>query len=104
MWWLFPIVLFILFYRWTFRLLGIAAIPEDSIGVVNKKFVLWGVNKSLPDGKIIALKGEAGFQADSLAPGLYFGYWPWQYNILRQKLILEHNLLDFLNQSLFWLS
>ena len=84
-WWLLPVILFILFYRWTFRLLGIAAIPEDSIGIVNKKFVLWGANKSLPDGKIIALKGEAGFQADSLAPGLYFGYWPWQYTILRQQ-------------------
>ena len=83
--WLIPIVLFFVFYRWTFRLLGIAVIPEDSIGIVNKKFVLWGANKSLPDGKIIALKGEAGFQADSLAPGLYFGYWPWQYTILRQQ-------------------
>ncbi len=85
LWWLIPILLFFAFYRWTFRLLGIAVIPEDSIGIVNRKFVLWGSNKSLPDGKIIALKGEAGFQADSLAPGLYFGYWPWQYTILRQK-------------------
>ena len=85
LWWLFPVLLFFIFYRWTFRLLGIAVIPEDSIGIVNKKFVLWGANKSLPDGKIIALKGEAGFQADSLAPGLYFGFWPWQYNILRQQ-------------------
>jgi len=85
LWWLLPVCLFLLFYRWTFRLLGIAVIPEDSIGIVNKKFVLWGSNKSLPDGKIIALKGEAGFQADSLAPGLYFGYWPWQYNIIRQQ-------------------
>ena len=84
-WWLIPIAAFLIFYRWTFRLLGIAAIPEDSIGIVNKKYVLWGANKSLPDGKIIALKGEAGFQGDTLAPGLYFGYWPWQYNILRQQ-------------------
>ena len=83
-WWLIPIAVFFIFYRWTFRLLGIAVIPEDSIGIVNKKYVLWGANKSLPDGKIIALKGEAGFQGDSLAPGLYFGYWPWQYNIIRQ--------------------
>ena len=85
LWWLVPIAVFFIFYRWTFRLLGIAVIPEDSIGIVNKKYVLWGANKSLPDGKIIALKGEAGFQGDSLAPGLYFGYWPWQYNIIRQQ-------------------
>ncbi|MBI3207448.1 MAG: flotillin family protein [Candidatus Solibacter usitatus] len=84
-WWVIPIAIFLIFYRWTFRLLGIASIPEDSIGIINKKFVLWGSHRSLPDGKIIALKGEAGFQADTLAPGLYFGYWPWQYNILRQK-------------------
>jgi hypothetical protein len=37
---------------------------------VNKKFVLFGSNRTLPDGAIIALKGEAGYQADTLAPGL----------------------------------
>lgn len=41
----------------------------------------FGENKSLPDGKIIALNGEAGFQADTLAPGLYWGYWVWQYSV-----------------------
>jgi uncharacterized membrane protein YqiK len=56
-------------------------IPEDKIGLVTKKFVLFGANKSLPDGKIIALNGEPGFQADTLAPGLYWGYWIWQYEI-----------------------
>jgi uncharacterized membrane protein YqiK len=56
-------------------------IPEDKIGLVTKKFVLVGSNRTLPDGKIIALNGEAGYQADTLAPGLYWGYWPWQYTI-----------------------
>jgi uncharacterized membrane protein YqiK len=56
-------------------------IPEDKIGLVTKKFVLFGANKSLPDGKIIALNGEPGYQADPLAPGLYWGYWVWQYSI-----------------------
>ena len=56
-------------------------IPEDKIGLVTKKFVLFGANKSLPDGKIIALNGEPGFQAATLAPGLYWGYWPWQYSV-----------------------
>jgi uncharacterized membrane protein YqiK len=56
-------------------------IPEDKIGLVTKKFVLFGSNKSLPDGKIIALNGEPGFQAQTLAPGLYWGYWVWQYSI-----------------------
>lgn len=87
LWWIVPVLLFVMFYKWTFRLLGIAVIPEDCIGIINKKFVLWGANRSLPDGKIIALRGEAGFQADTLAPGLYFGYWPWQFTIIRQKFL-----------------
>jgi len=56
-------------------------VPEDKIGLVTKKFVLFGADKSLPDGRIIATKGEAGFQAQTLAPGLYWGKWIWQYAI-----------------------
>jgi uncharacterized membrane protein YqiK len=56
-------------------------VPENRIGLVTKKFVLFGANKSLPDGRIIATKGEAGFQAQTLAPGLYWGMWPWQYGV-----------------------
>ena len=35
----------------------------------------------LPDGEIVALNGEAGVQADTLAPGMHFGLWPWQYAV-----------------------
>jgi uncharacterized membrane protein YqiK len=63
-------------------------IPEDKIGLITKKFVLFGPNKSLPDGKIIALNGEPGFQAHTLAPGLYWGYWVWQYSIDQGDLII----------------
>ena len=62
-------------------------IPEDKLGLVTKKFVLFGKDKALPDGKIIALNGEAGYQADTLAPGLYWGYWPWQYLVKEQPFI-----------------
>lgn len=34
-------------------------------------------------GRFIALNGEAGLQADTLAPGLHFGYWPWQYRVIK---------------------
>jgi uncharacterized membrane protein YqiK len=61
-------------------------IPENKIGLVTKKFVLFGTNKSLPDGKIIALNGEPGYQADTLAPGLYWFYWIWQYSISQADL------------------
>ncbi len=39
----------------------------------------------MPDGRIIATKGEAGFQAKTLAPGLYFWKWFWQYDITMEK-------------------
>jgi uncharacterized membrane protein YqiK len=60
---------------------GMVIIPEDRIGLVTKKFVLYGADKELPDGRIIATKGEAGFQAKALAPGLYWFMFPWQYGI-----------------------
>ena len=80
-WMIFPL-LALVFYKFTLRFFfGMVIIPEDKIGLVTKKFVLFGANKSLPDGKIIALNGEAGFQSDTLAPGLYWGFWVWQYSI-----------------------
>ena len=72
----------IVFYKFTLRFFfGMVIIPENKIGLVTKKFVLFGANKQLPDGKIIALNGEPGYQADTLAPGLYWGYWVWQFSI-----------------------
>ena len=55
-------------------------VPENSIGLVTKKFTLSSVNR-LPDGRIVATKGEAGFQAKTLAPGLYWMMWPWQFSV-----------------------
>ena len=80
--WILIPILATVFYKFTLRVFfGMVIIPEDKIGVVTKKFVLFGVNKQLPDGKIIALNGEPGYQADTLAPGLYWGYWVWQYTV-----------------------
>jgi len=85
--WVFgALMLGLIIYFGGYRLLGIASIPDDSIGVVTKKFALFGAT-TLPDGKIIALHGEAGYQADTLAPGLYFAYWPWQYTIQTVKFL-----------------
>ena len=66
-------------YKLVLRVFGVIIVPDDSIGVVNKKFVLFGKFKTLPDGEVVALRGEAGLQADTLAPGIHFLYWPWQY-------------------------
>ena len=68
-------------YRALLWFFGVVIVPDNSIGVVTKKFALVGTNRSLPDGRIIALKGEAGFQADTLPPGLHVGFWPWQYKV-----------------------
>lgn len=85
-WWIFPIILSLLLYKFILRFLfGMVIVPEDRIGLVTKKFVLFGDNKELPDGRIIATKGEAGFQAKALAPGLYFAKWVWQYEITMEK-------------------
>lgn len=87
-WWVGAILLALLSYKLIFRLFGIVIIPEDKIGLVTKKFVLVGTNKSLPDGRIIATLGEAGFQAKAMAPGIYFWMWPWQYDIDMQGFII----------------
>jgi uncharacterized membrane protein YqiK len=85
-WTIIPL-LAVVFYKFTLRVFfGMVIIPEDKIGLITKKFVLFGANKSLPDGKIIALNGEAGFQADTLAPGLYWGFWVWQFDINQSDL------------------
>jgi len=60
-------------------------VPEDKIGLVTQKFVLFGDNKELPDGRIIATLGEAGFQAKTLAPGLYFWKWVWQFEVTMER-------------------
>jgi len=83
----FALLLAVVLHRFVLRLFGMVVIPEDGIGVVTKKFVLFGANKTLPDGSVVALNGEAGVQADTLAPGVHFGLWPWQYQIDVQKFL-----------------
>jgi uncharacterized membrane protein YqiK len=58
---------------------GSVLIRERQVGIVVKRFA----KKSLKPGRLVALEGEAGYQADALAPGLHHGYWPWQYRILK---------------------
>lgn len=87
-WWVIIPVLALIFYKYVLRVFGIIIIPEDRIGLVTKKFVLFGEDKNLPDGKIIATKGESGFQAVTLAPGLYFWKWPWQYEIILEEFVV----------------
>ena len=62
-------------------LLGLVLIRETQVGIVIKKFAA----RSLPPGQLLALAGEAGYQADALAPGVHFGYWFWQYRVIKKS-------------------
>jgi uncharacterized membrane protein YqiK len=59
----------ILFFFLLINLFGVVHIGEQQVGLVIKRFAM----RSLPPGEIIALNGEAGYQADTLPPGLHFG-------------------------------
>ncbi|WP_434688372.1 SPFH domain-containing protein [Pseudanabaena minima] len=66
-------------------ILGLIVIGEREVGIVVKKFSFRG---DLPAGQLVALNGEAGYQADTLAPGWYFGYYPWQYGIRKEPVVV----------------
>jgi uncharacterized membrane protein YqiK len=63
---------------------GVRYIPHNQVGIVEK---LWSPSGSLTRGRIIALEGEAGFQAELLRGGLHVGFFPWQYRIHKEPLV-----------------
>lgn len=63
----------------------VTIIPNDKVGIVEKT---WSTKGSLTEGAVIALNGEAGFQADILRGGIHFGYWIWQYSIHKMSLVV----------------
>jgi uncharacterized membrane protein YqiK len=80
--WIVALILIVLLWKAVLRyVFGTVIVAKDQIGIVNKKWVLFGKYRTLPDGAIVALHGEAGLQADTLAPGIHFGLWAWQYAV-----------------------
>ena len=77
-WIILGVIVLGLLFGWTL-VLGAVLIRERQVGIVVKKFA----SRGLPPGQLVALNGEAGYQADTLAPGLHFGYWRWQYRIAK---------------------
>jgi len=69
-----------LFLTW----LSVRYIPHNRVGVIEK---LWSKKGSLGEGNILALNGEAGYQAKLLRGGMHFGYWRWQYRIHKACLV-----------------
>ena len=86
-WGIIPIVVvggFVIFVPLFFG--GLVVIGEREVGIVVKKFAISG--RGLPAGGLIALNGEAGLQADTLAPGWHWGYLPWQYSVRKEPVIV----------------
>ena len=63
---------------------GLVVIGESEVGVVVKKFG----RQSLPSGRLVALEGEAGYQADTLPPGWHFGYWLFMYEVTKAPFVV----------------
>jgi uncharacterized membrane protein YqiK len=59
-------------------------ISNDYVGIVEK---LWSSSGSVPEGGIIALNGEAGYQAALLRGGIHLGLWRWQYAVHKVRLV-----------------
>ena len=78
------VVLLLLFLPKVGWVAGLIVIEEREVGIITKKFAA----KSLPEGQQIALNGEAGFQADTLPPGWHFGYFPWQYSVRKESVVV----------------
>src|SRR5579883_2824968 len=82
-WWI-TLVAILMFLVFSKLLTGAVLIREQQVGVVIKRFAA----RSLAPGHLIALNGEAGYQADTLAPGLHFGLWRWQYRVLKMPVTI----------------
>jgi uncharacterized membrane protein YqiK len=98
LWWVLPVVAALVMYKFGLRVFfGMIIVPDDRIGLVVKKFALYGNDQRLPDGRIIATRGEAGMQAKPLAPGLYWRMWPWQFSVTMEPFtIIEQNKLGLI--------
>ncbi len=74
---LIPLVIVVLIVIGVFSIFGLVIISERQVGIIVKRFS----PKSLPPDRLIALNGEAGYQAETLAPGIHLWKFPWVYNI-----------------------
>ena len=80
---IFPIGLLVFALIFLPNIAGLVVIGESQVGIIIKKFS----GKNLPAGRLIAINGEAGIQADTLPPGWHFGYYPWQYSVQKSPVI-----------------
>ena len=77
--WIVAILVVLLFIAW----LSVRFVSNDYVAIVEK---LWSPGGSVAEGRIMALGGEAGYQAELLRGGVHFGYWRGQYRIHKTRL------------------
>jgi uncharacterized membrane protein YqiK len=85
--WVYPLggaVLLLIFLPQIGWIAGLIVIGDREVGIITKKFSA----KSLPQGRLVALDGEAGLQADTLPPGWHFGYFPWQFSVRKESVVV----------------
>jgi regulator of protease activity HflC (stomatin/prohibitin superfamily) len=70
-------------FAFIFIIPGFAVVRDNEVGIVTKKMF----GSALPQGKIIAIKGEVGVQADQLMPGLYWRF-PIIWKIEKVKVVI----------------
>ena len=63
--------------------LGVRVIGPSESGLLIKRF-----GPELPAGHVVALGGEAGFQARMLGPGWHFPIWRWRYRVVRVPVVV----------------
>jgi uncharacterized membrane protein YqiK len=81
---LFYVVLAVVAVIGLIEMMGLRYIPHDRVGVIEK---LWSPKGSVGEGRIIAMNGEAGYQAEVLRGGIHLGYWRWQFRIHKVPLV-----------------
>jgi uncharacterized membrane protein YqiK len=85
--WIIPaigVVGILMFFPQISWILGLVVIGDKEVGIVTKKFA----SKNLPAGRLIALNGESGLQASTLPPGWHWGFWPWQFSVKKEPVII----------------
>ena len=73
---------FLFLLLFVYKALGIMVVGDSQVGIVTKKMS----KRNLPPGRVIATEGEAGVQAETLAPGWHFGYWPFVFDVTKVPL------------------
>ncbi|QQS08447.1 MAG: hypothetical protein IPK69_10665 [Phycisphaerales bacterium] len=63
---------------------SVAYVGANEVGIVTKN----ALGSSLKDGRIIAVDGEMGVQAEVLAPGWHWGLWPVLYSVSNEDLVV----------------